>query len=197
MRWTPNLILEELTRLHLGGESLSYRALARRHRALVSAAAYHFGSFRFAVERAGFSYADVSRRPQWTKERVIRQIKAARRSGMDLSWTAVVGSDGPLKNAAFAAVQKRMFRSWARALEAAGVDSDNARRYLSWDSSSVTLELKQRHADGKPMNSGAVQKAEPSLHAAAIRYFGSYDRALTAARLSVRKIRRRQKAKAH
>lgn len=193
MRWTPELILNELSRLHARGTPLGYRALSISNQPLVSAAAYHFGSFKKAVEQAGFVYADISGRPRWTKERVIRQIKAARRAGQDLSWTAVTAKDTPLRRAAYVAIQKRMFGGWPRALQVSGIDGDESCRYQTWDKTSVVLELKQRHADGKPMNSASVKRQEPSLHAAALRYHKSFDAALRAAGFEPSKVRQRRK----
>lgn len=194
MRWTPVTILAELRRLRAEGVDLGYRALARSHRPLVSAAAYHFGSFRRAVDLAGIDYESVCRRPRWTKARVISVIKSARRRGSDLSWTAVIsGRDRVLRCAAFVAVQKRMFGSWPRALQASGTDDEDARRYQRWDKTVVVAELKQRYADGESMNSRAVQLDNAPLHAAAIRYFGSFDKALRAAKLNPAKLRKRSR----
>ena len=41
-------------------------------------------------------------------------------------------------------------------------------------------------------SSGALQRDEPGLHAAAVRHFGSYDGALRAARLDPDKLRQRR-----
>lgn len=181
MRWTPQAILQELRDRFRSGQPIGYRSLARRSRSLVSAAAYHFGSFRAAVEKAGIDYAQVSSRPKWTKPRVIQAIKQARRAGLDLSWSAIMSSDTPLRRAAFVAVQRRMFGGWPRALEAAGVDADAARRYQDWDRTVVVAELKQLRADGKTCTSSAVRRDNPALHAAAIRYCGTFAKALRCA----------------
>ena len=89
MVWDKPRIKSELKRLYRDGENLSYNALAKRQQSLVSAAAYHYGSFRAAIEAAGIDYAVVTRRPRWTKQAIIRLIKQARRSGEDLHWSAV------------------------------------------------------------------------------------------------------------
>ena len=59
MIWTKSEILRELRRLHKSGEDLSYNGLSGRMQALVSAAAYHFSSYRRAVELAGIDYSTV------------------------------------------------------------------------------------------------------------------------------------------
>ena len=89
MVWDKPRIIEELRRVSRRGLDLSYNSLARKKQSLVSAAAYHFGSYRSAVEQAGIAYADVTRRPRWTRQNIIASIKSARRRGHDLHWAAV------------------------------------------------------------------------------------------------------------
>src|SRR5437762_8527879 len=170
MVWDKPRIKAELKRLYRGGANLSYNALAKRKQSLVSAAAYHFGSYRAAVESADISYAQVTRRPRWTKQNIIRLIKQARRKGEDLHWSAVTRRRDELGRAAFASLQPRLFGRWDRALAAAGLDADDVSRYRTWDRNSIVFELKSRAQDSKPLNSGALQADDPGLHAAAGRY---------------------------
>ena len=195
MQWTKQRIVAELRALHKKKRDLSYNSLAKDNQALVSAAAYHFKSYRAAIEKAGIDYADVVRRPRWTKPRVIALIKAARRKAEDLNWASVTKRRDDLGRAAFAAIQGRLFGSWDRALHAAGLDSDDVSRYRRWNKSSITFELRARHADNESLNSGAVQRDDAGLHAAALRYFGSYDAALRAAKISPTKVRKRATSK--
>jgi hypothetical protein len=161
--------------------------------ALVSAAAYHFKSYRRAVEQAGIDYATVLRRPRWTRGKIIALIKSARRRGEELHWSAVTRRRDELGKAAFAALQPRLFGNWHRALHAAGLDADEVSRYRHWDRNSIVFELKSRYRDDEPLSSGALQADDPGLHAAAIRHFGAYDAALRAANFDPRKIRRRRR----
>jgi hypothetical protein len=192
MVWDKPRILQEIRRLHRGGENLSYTALARRRQPLVSAAAYHFGSYRVAVEQAGIDYAEVTRRPRWTRQNIIALLKKAKRKNQDLHWAAVTRRGDELSRAAFAALQPRLFGSWDRALHAAGLDADEISLYRTWDRNTVVFELKSRAQDDEPLNSGALQQDDPGLHAAALRYFGSYDSALRAANLNPEKLRQRR-----
>src|SRR5437899_2741318 len=100
MVWDKPKIKSHLKKLHDQGANLSYNALARRNQSLVSAAAYHFGSYRSAVEHAGIDYAEVTRRPRWTKLIIIRLIKSAKRGGEDLHWSAVTKRKDELARAA-------------------------------------------------------------------------------------------------
>ncbi|WP_428937671.1 hypothetical protein [Fontivita pretiosa] len=193
MIWNKQRILGQLRKLHRMGRNISYSNLARSHPSLLSAAAYHFGSYRAAVEKAGIDYAEVSQRPRWTRQRIIALIKQARRDGQDLHWGAVIRRGDQLSRAAFAAVQPRLFGSWVRALHAAGLDADQISLYRSWNRDLIVFELRARAQQREAMNSGALQRDDPGLHAAAIRHFGSYDQALRAARLdpAVHRQRRR------
>src|SRR5687768_18622473 len=104
MIWDKPRILKELKRTYRSGADLSYNALARKQHALVSAAAYHFGSYRRAVEQAGIDYASVIRRPRWTKQTIIALLKKAKRKHVHLHWSAVTKRRDELGRAAFASL---------------------------------------------------------------------------------------------
>src|SRR5579864_705963 len=161
MIWNKNQIVRALRKLSRSGADLSYNAMAGRHQALVSAAAYHFGAYRAAVERAGIDYAAVTRRPRWTKGEIIRLIKQGRRDGENLHWSAVTGRGDELSKAAFASLQPRLFGSWDRALSAAGLDADEVNRYRKWTRETIAFELRQRYRDHEALNSGAIQREDP------------------------------------
>jgi hypothetical protein len=193
MVWDKPRILQTLRKLHKSGAPLSYNLMAARHQALVSAAAYHFGSYRKAVEKAGIDYASVVRRPCWDRTVIIGLLKTAKRNGEDLHWSAVTKRRDELGRAAFAALQPRLFGSWDRALTAAGLDADEIARYRRWTKDSIVYELRGRSREHEPLNSGALQSGDPGLHAACVRHFGSYDDALRAARLDPQKVRQRKR----
>src|SRR5688500_13727963 len=192
MIWDDDAILKALRKLHKSGADLSYNALAKRKQSLVSAAAYHFGSYRKAVERAGIDYAAVTRRPRWSRPAIIRLIKEGKRGGQDLHWSAVTRRRDELGKAAFASLQQRLFGSWDRALHAAGLDADEINRYRKWNKTTIVYELRIRARDHLPLNSGALQGDDPGLHAAAVRHFSTYDGALLAAKLDPEKVRQRR-----
>ncbi len=193
MKWTKPGILAKLRQLGRRKQSLSYSVLAKKQQSLLSAAVYHFGSYRDALKAAGIDYAEVLRRPRWTKPRIIALIKQAKRAGGDLNWSAVIQRGDELSRAAYAALQKRLFHRWDRALHAAGLDADEVSCYRTWDRNTVVFELRARAQDGEALSSGALQKEDPGLHAAAVRYFGSHDRALRAARLNPKALRQRKR----
>src|SRR5829696_9206371 len=192
MVWNRDEIIRTLKKLYKSGEDLSYNALAAKRQALVSAAAYHFGSYRKAVERAGIDYAEITRRPRWTRQMIISLIKDAKRRGEDLHWSAVTQRRDDLGKAAFASLQPRLFGSWDRALHGAGLDADEINRYRKWNKQTIVWELRHRFRDHEPLNSGAIQRDDPGLHAAAVRHFATYDDALRSAKLDPERVRERR-----
>lgn len=192
-RWNEDRILSTLRRLHRQGKDLAYSRLAKTMQPLVSAAAYHFGSYRQAVNKAGIDYSEVTRRPRWSRSAITGLIKDAKRKGQDLHWFAVTRRGDELGRAAFASLQPRLFGSWARALASAGLDASDVARYRRWSRASIVTELRSVHKSRKPLSSGAVQQRDPGLHAAAVRHFGNYDKALVGARLDPKEIRQRQR----
>ena len=192
MVWDKPKILAALKKVHKAGGELSYNALAKQQQSLVSAAAYHFGSYRSAVEKAGIDYAEVVRRPRWTRAGIVGLIRDARKGGEELHWSSVTKRRDELGKAAFASLQPRLFGSWDKALAAAGVAADEVNRYRKWSRAAVVTGLRARGRTDEPLNSGAVQRADPGLHAAAVRHFDGYDHALRAAKLDPDKVRRRR-----
>ncbi|MFI5379752.1 MAG: hypothetical protein ACHRHE_10675 [Tepidisphaerales bacterium] len=191
--WSKLRVIAEIVRLHRNGHDLSYNRTAAQNQALVSAAAYHFGSFRQAVQESGIDYAGVLRRPRWSAGRIVELIRKARRAGEELNWGAVSRRHDELGHAAFASLQKRLFGTWNKALAAAGVDAGKVALYRRWTKTTLASALQTFHCANRPMSSGDMQKRDPGLHAAALRLFGSYDAALKAARVEPSAVRRRRR----
>ena len=192
MTWTKQQILSKLRQLHRKGEDLSYNAVSRSMQPVVSAAAYHFGSYRKAIEAAGIDYADITRRPRWTKDNIAQVIRDGAERGDDLHWAAVTRRRDELGKAAFAALQPRLFGSWEKALIAAGLKPEQVARYRRWTEKGIVTALKKMHRQNEPCNSGAVQDRDPGLHAAALRQFHEYDNALRAAGIDPNQVRKRR-----
>lgn len=192
MRWTRKSIVEEIKRLHAGSEELNYTAAETNHLNLVRAAAWHFGTWRRAIESAGIDYESLSKYQRWDRERIIKRIQELHQAGVDLSWRVVSTEvDPPL---AAAALRPNGFPSWRDAITAAGLNIDDVARYKNWDEERVLHEIKELARAGHALSSKVMQTQNQSLFCAARRRFGSWDNALVAAGLDVAKIRLRQPA---
>lgn len=200
MRWTRKGITAEIESLHARGAALSYAAAEAEHLNLVRAAAWHFGTWRRAVESAGLDYELLSRYQKWDKERIVERIRALHAESADLSWRSVSTHLDPALAAA--ALRPNGFESWREAVRAAGLDIDKIARYRHWDKELVLDAIRERHRQELPMSSKLAQQDDTRLFCAARRRFGSWDEALTAAGLDIKQTRlrrapRRAKSKLH
>lgn len=78
----------------------------------------HFGSWRNALAASGVNLANVSRqRPQHLdREMMILWLQQRQAAGQSLRWTVVC-----LENRDYALAIRRVFGSWRKAFDAAGV----------------------------------------------------------------------------
>ena len=194
MRWTRKGIVAEIQQLHRDEIALNYAAAEANHLQLMRAAAWHFGTWRHAVETAGIDYQALSKYRRWGRERIIERIRELHHEGADLSWRSVSLEIDPALAAA--ALRPNGFASWRQAIAAAGLDIEEVARYQAWDAERVVDEIRALHRAGEPMSSRLVQISNQSLFCAARRRFGSWDEALSAAGLDVSQIRLRQPSRA-
>jgi len=192
-RWKKQRIVAYIQGLKDRGEDLSYNRIASKRAGLLSAANYHFGSWRRAVEAAGIDYArGVRRIPKWTKDKIVGTIRAARDSSVDLSWTNV--SKHPrYSGMAYAAIRNSRFGSWDEALRAAGINPSQVRRYESWSQEKVIRQIRERAAAGKELNSKAMQQEDCKLFNAALKRYEGWDRALAAAGVDPQTVYKRRR----
>ena len=185
-KWSQQAIIEEILRRYGAQEDLSYSGVTRDHLPLLRAATRVFGTWEAAIERAGLNYEEIRKYRVWTNERILARIRQLHAEGADLSWRHVAMHLDP--GLAAAATKKSHFGSWKAALEQAGLDYSQIRRYLDWSEEEVIRRLRDRHREGKPLNAKTMERENVSLITAARRRFPSWDRALSAAGLDYRRI---------
>ncbi|MHC4480631.1 MAG: homing endonuclease associated repeat-containing protein [Planctomycetota bacterium] len=191
--WSKEKIVERVKALYAKGEDLSYNRMARGQQGLLAAANYHFGSWAEAVNAAGVDYAtEVRKIPKWSKEKIIGAIQQAHEEGADLSWTNVTKRK-QYSALAYAAIRDNQFGSWDAALEAAGLDPADVRRYESWHEEKILRRVKERSRARKPLNSKAMQDEDSKLFNAALNYFGGWDKALEAAGIAPDDVYKRRR----
>lgn len=191
MRWNRKTILDEIRELHRSGEELNYSSAEENHLNLVRAAAWHYGTWKQAVELAGLNYDTVSKYRRWTRERVIQTIRDHHKAGHDLSWRAISTTvDPPL---AAAALRPNIgFETWREAVTTAGLNHDEIARYRHWTPERVIAEISELSKKGDPLSSKLVQMSNQSLYCAAKRRFKSWDEALEAAGINADQVRLRR-----
>ena len=193
LHWTRQAILDEIRRMHKAKEDMSFAHLEQTNLSLMRASAWHYGTWRRAVEEAGIDYESLSRYRRWSKERIIARIQELYAEGQDLSWRAISQEVDPALAAS--ALRPNGFGSWPEAIEAAGLDINDVARYKYWNEERVLKAIKERHKAGVNLSSRNAQKNDQSLFCAARRRFETWDKALEAAGLDASKIRIRKPAK--
>jgi len=191
--WSKEKIVGCIQELRKKGADLSYNSMARREQGLLAAANYHFGSWGKAVDAAGVDYArEVRRIPKWSQEAIIEAIQAAHAQGADLCWTSVT-RDKRYSALAYAAIRENQFGSWDAALDAAGLDASQVRRYKAWSEERIVKGIRERRKKRQALNSKAMQEEDSKLFNAALNYFGSWDKALIAAGVAPKDVYRRRR----
>lgn len=137
-RWDKSIIIEEIKNLASQGVELNAHAVKRVDSKLVAAGTTHFGSWKKAIEAAGFDYETVRKTAKWSKKDVIKTIQTAHKANADLSDNTVSALNPGLYGAAF-----HYLGSWSSAVEQAGIDYDLVRRTVVWSKEKILEALAQ------------------------------------------------------
>lgn len=185
-KWNQQAITQEILSRHAAEEDLSYSGVSKENLSLLRAATRYFGSWQEAIERAGLNYEEIRKYRVWTNERITARIRELHAQGADLSWRYVSLQLDP--SLAAAATKSSHFGSWKTALEQAGLDYEQIRRYRDWSDEEVIRSMRDLHAQGTPLNAKNMEQDNITLITAARRRFPSWDEALSAAGLDYRRI---------
>jgi hypothetical protein len=125
---------------------------------------------------------------RWSKEEIALEILRIYAAGEELNYGSVQKKHLKLLRAA-----TRYFGSWKEAIEFAGLDYDQIRRYRVWTEDKILDTIRKYHREDKDLSWRHVSTVlDPPLAAAAIRSsrFGSWQKALEEAGLNYDEIRR-------
>ena len=130
---------------------------------------------------------------KWSKKKIVQEIKRLKRSGVDLSASAMSSSHIALFSAASSA---NYFKSWRAAVKAAGINYDRIldkgkksrkEKLTLWDAKRVLAEIKK----SSPQTLLKIYRTNLALYSAGRREFGSWERALKAAGFRLKKSGRK------
>lgn len=194
-RWSRERIIEEIRHLHRQGIPLNMASVRRVASSLVATACSrkYFGSWRAAVEAAGFDYDEVVRVRRWTPERVIAEILALHQQGASLRPSAIMNVKQTLLTAA-----RKHFGSWRSAVEAAGIDYAAYMRQrqderAEADKHQIIAEIRRLYEEGRIDELRGAWRYHLSLFRKARHRFGSWRKAIEAAGLDYEEIVSRRK----
>lgn len=125
---------------------------------------------------------------KWNQETIAAEILRRFDAGLDLSYSGMTRENLPLLRAA-----TRYLGSWQAAVEFAGLNYDDIRRYRSWTNDRIIERIRELYAEGQDLSWRHISLTlDPSLAAAATKksHFGSWRAALDASGLDYDAIRR-------
>lgn len=197
-QWTPAKIITVIRRLSLRRKPLKRKQIAQRFRGIYPAASRFFGSWQNAILAAGVDSRTIQKVVPWTRERILETLLKRAIQNESLAQSAVRPTS--IINASC-----RIFGSWAKALEAAGLNpaaraaKAEARSHAAhsrpteklervpkrepWTSERIISAIQARVVQNKPMFATAVRKDELGLYLAGLRQFSLWKNALLAAGL--------------
>ena len=178
-RWSRDEVISTIRELQTSGIPLNSGYVARTYPALTYAGRKYVGSWERAVAAAGFDYEQFRRKNIWSRKRVIARIRELYKAGEELHVSRAEREHGGLVGAAAA-----HFRSWGRAIKAAGLDYAKIKRQREWSKPVIITEIRRMHRRGMSLRrTTEVRQQYRTLHAACVRYFGSWAAAVRAAGL--------------
>lgn len=131
----------------------------------------------------------------WNKALVIERIAARLKRKQPLNSGYVQTHCVPLYQASC-----KYFGSWRKSIEASGIAYDDVRITTRsarvWSSKKIIASIRKRKHLKLPLNSNSVQISQPSLYQAALRYFGGWSQAITAAGFDYVKLRKQKPKRA-
>jgi hypothetical protein len=125
---------------------------------------------------------------KWGKESIAMEIVSMYESGENLNYSSIANTNLSLLRAA-----TRYFGTWEAAVNFAGLDYNQIRRYKSWSRERIVARIQELHKQGMDLSwRNVCLEVDPQLAAAATKksHFGSWREALEAAGLDYDSIRR-------
>ncbi len=177
-KWSKDLVIAIIRQRSLQGLSIRARDVSIQYRGLYTAALKYIGSWKLAVEVAGFQYADIRKGTEWSRDMVINGIRERVAKGLSISSHAVRCEDHNLSNAA-----RNHCVSWKLAVETAGFSYESVNKYASrkrWSKNRVIAEINERVKKGLSISWSDVRREDHPLEHAGVNYFGNWEAAIEA-----------------
>jgi len=177
--WSREEVVRAVLRLSAQGRPLNSGHIARTYPALAYASRKYLGGWEQAIAAAGLDYSKIRRKNFWNRKKIVEAIQGLAAAGKPLNVSAAEKSYGGLVGAA-----TMYFGSWRKAVGRAGLDYGTIKRQKEWSKKEIVREIRRMQREGLNLGTTiAVRKRYRTLHAASVRYFGSWAAAMRAARL--------------
>ncbi|MDD3885243.1 MAG: hypothetical protein PHI35_00045 [Victivallaceae bacterium] len=165
-RWNGDMVIDHILTRN-SQEPLNSYYYATTYPSVYAAATRFYGSWREAIEAAGLDYSVVRKYREWSDQRVIDEIKALHESGEALSSQFIQTNHRPLYLAAL-----KRFRSWSRAVMAAGFDYSSIRLRRAMTPDEIKKQIIELYRRGENLAYTNVRSRYQYLLANAARKLG-------------------------
>lgn len=176
--WPAERVTAELRQLYDAGEDVHSEAVKSKHVNLFAAVYRRFPSLHAALQAAGIPSVPVVK-THWDGDAILDGIRAVYGDERSHHRHEVNAARRGLLSAA-----EKRFGSWRQACRQAGIDPEllfAPRRH--WTRQVVLDELREAHRLGKDLSGFRLNRENPPLSGAMIRWFGSHRKALEAAEI--------------
>lgn len=135
----------------------------------------------------------IGKTKKWSRDGIIKEIRMLHRNGVPLNVTYFLGNYFALYT-----TMVKYFGSYGKAIEASGLDYCRIKRRLKrkkplkWTPKKVLKEILKLYRAKGSIHSRFIQAHHRNLYNAAMRYFGSYKKAVEATGLDYAQISVRQ-----
>ncbi len=164
--WTPEMIREYILSSN-GKEPLNSHYYSTNHPSIYAAAERIFGSWGNAITAAGLDYNAIRKYKVWTRMRIVQTIRRKSKSGDQLSSQYVQNN---CKSLYMAAVHH--FKSWGKAIQAAGLDYTKIRMRRSMTEEQIRMEIIRLYRSGEDMAYSNIRKNHQYLLAYGMKKLG-------------------------
>ena len=170
-KWTKEEVAERIVDRARRDQSISAKDVLDTDHNLWAAGMRQFGSWGAAVEAAGFDYAAVLKRHDFTDEELAAEAKAWVKRHGPLEWVALDKTHPNLPD-----VIRKRFGSLEEAARQWGLPFQ--RRCEQWSKERVFEYIRERESTGKSLQTKRVCAEHAQLHWAARKLFGTWAKAL-------------------
>lgn len=174
-------LVRRLRNLCARGYSLQPEKMRVRQPQVYRCAGQMFGSWEAALRVAKINPAGIHSYPREhlpDRQQVLQMLADRQCAGLSFRWGEMCQD-----NQALALLAKRYFRTWQKALAAAGIGAAHPapRPGRTWSEQLIVESLVRWYEANNRDNRASIWIREPKLASAAHRYFGSLDAAFAAA----------------
>ena len=141
--WTADMIESHIYSTHSNKEPLNSHYYATHYPSVYAAAERIFGSWGEAITACGFDYSDIRKYKVWNRSKVTETIREMAATGQQLSSQKAQTNHKSLYMAAI-----RYYKSWGKAVMAAGIDYSVIRERRSMSILEIKTEIIKLHKAG-------------------------------------------------